>query len=79
MALVCGSTSVTQKFAPHVVLSGSAEESNVPEGRGLRIGSPLTFTCGTIGGSEAPFILVGLELLAPGSGSDGEGNAGAES
>ena len=43
----CGSTKVTQKFAPQVELSGSNDRAKVPDGPGLRSGSPLTFTCGT--------------------------------
>lgn len=49
---------MTQKFAPQVELSGSKAGANEPDGRGLRSGSPFTFTCGTTTTDcvEAPLV-----------------------
>lgn len=71
----CGSTKVTQKFAPQVELSGSNGWANVPDGRGLRSGSPFTFTCGT---TIADWVGVPLGVALDGlAGDDLDGSGGA--
>lgn len=70
---------MTQKLAPHVELSGSNAGANVPDGRGLRSGSPFTFTCGTTttGWAEAPLGVasVGLDCESGGAPDAGVGAA----